>query len=258
MNFAHAVILGIVEGLTEFLPISSTGHLILTAKLLGLPQTEFLKSFEISIQVGAIFAVATLYGKTFLTDRPALWRVLTAFLPTAVAGFLLHKIIKQFLFSGTGVVLWSLFLGGIILLAFDRCHSEKENCVKKTSDIPPAKAFGIGLIQSLAMVPGVSRSGATVVGGMLLGLDRKTTVEFSFLLAAPTLLAATALDIWKNGSTFDPSAWSLLLVGALVSFIVALVSMKFFLKFVQQHKHGFAAFGIYRIGVALVFWALVK
>ena len=252
----HAVIFGIVEGLTEFLPVSSTGHLILTAKLLGLPQTEFMKSFEIAIQVGAILGVSLLYWRSFLKDFETLKRVFAAFLPTAVIGFLLYKIIKHTLLAGTSVVLWSLFLGGIALILFDRFHPKTDNTIQQTKQIPLSKAAAIGLAQSISVIPGVSRSGATILGGLMLGIDRKTTVEFSFLLAAPTLLAATVLDLFRSAPSFESSQWPLLFTGIVVSFIVAIFSMKFFIGFVQ--KHGFIAFGIYRIALAIVFWTFVR
>ena len=256
MHPAHAVLLGIVEGLTEFLPVSSTGHLILASKLLGLAQTEFMKTFEIAIQLGAILAVLLTYWRAFLTDFATLKRVSAAFLPTAVIGFLFYRIIRKFLFAGYSTVLWSLFLGGIVLIVFDGWHHIKGNAVQKTGDIPPLKAAGIGVAQSLAMIPGVSRSAATIVGGLWLGLDRKTAVEFSFLLAVPTLLAATVFDLLKSAPVLDGLQWKFLLTGGSVSFLIAMLSIRCFLKFVQNH--GFAAFGIYRMVVALLFWLFIK
>jgi undecaprenyl-diphosphatase len=255
MNAWHAVILGIVEGLTEFLPVSSTGHLILTARLLGLEQTEFLKSFEIVIQLGAMLAVVIVYWRTFFKDFEAMKRVLAALIPTLGAGFLLYKTIKS-LFSNEAVILVSLVLGGIVLILFDRWHKEDEKAVGELRHIPYSRSVWIGLCQALAVVPGVSRSGATIIGGLALGLKRKVVVEFSFLLAVPTILAASALDILKNGAAFQSSDWDLILIGSGVSFFVAWVSIKFFLKFVQSR--GFTAFGVYRILAALAFWALTR
>ena len=256
MTLMHAVLLGIVEGLTEFLPVSSTGHLILTARLFGLAQTEFMKTFEIAIQLGAIVAVVTLYARTLLTDREILKRVFAAFLPTALIGFLLYKLIKKFLFAGPSIVLWSLFLGGIVLILFDRWHREKNEALKKIADIPLWKASAIGVIQSLSVVPGLSRAGASIVGALALGVDRKTAVEFSFLLAVPTLTAATVYDLLKNAPAFDGGEWKLLCVGGLASFVVAIASIRLFLRFVQTR--GLTAFGIYRILAALLFWGFVR
>ena len=253
MTYIHAIMLGIVEGLTEFLPVSSTGHLILASRLLGLPQTEFMKTFEISIQVGAILAVVLIYWRRLLTDIETLKRVLAAFIPTAIVGLLLYKLIKKYLFAGTGVVLWSLFIGGIVLIVFDKWYGSKE---RTASDVSLPKAAGIGLFQSLAVVPGVSRAGATILGGLALGIDRRTIVEFSFLLAVPTLAAATALDLAKNASSFDASQWQLLLAGGAVSFVTAIAGIRFFLRFIE--KHGFTAFGVYRIALALFFWVFVR
>jgi undecaprenyl-diphosphatase len=252
MHWVHAVIFGVAEGLTEFLPISSTGHLILTARVLGLPQTETMKSFEIAIQLGAISAVVWIYWRSFLVEWKTLKHVLAAFLPTAFIGFLLYGFIKQFLFAGETIVLWALALGGFFLIFFDRFHQEKKG------EISFSKAVGIGLIQSVAVIPGVSRSGATIVGGLFLEIDRKKAVEFSFLLAVPTILAATTFDLLKNKSIFAQSDWGMLLLGGFVSFIVALVSIRFFLRLIQRQKHALLFFGIYRIFLAITFWIFVK
>ena len=252
MTLLHALIFGIVEGVTEFLPISSTGHLILTAQVLGLKQSEFLKSFEIAIQVGAILAVVFLYWKSLLVNFEAIKRVITAFIPTAVLGLVFYKIIKKFLLSGESVVLWSLFLGGLFLIVFEWRHKEKENALDDLSKIPYAQAMLIGVFQSLAMIPGVSRSAATIVGGLCLGIRRKTIVEFSFLLAVPTMLAATGLDLLKNASGFDQGQFLFLGVGFVSSFFVAIFAIKVFLQYVQ--KHSLILFGVYRVIAALLFW----
>lgn len=252
MNFWDAIILGIVEGLTEFLPISSTGHLILTSKLLGLPEAEFLKSFEIIIQLGAILAVVLIYWKSLLMNAEVMKRVFTAFLPTAFLGFLLYQFIKKFLIGNSAVVLWSFFLGGLFLILFERFHKSDQKSINEIQKMPYWKAFWIGVIQSLAMVPGVSRSGATIIGGLLLGMERKAIVEFSFLLAVPTMFAATAFDLIKSGSSFSRDQTGILLIGFVTSFFAALICVKGFLKYIQ--KHSFTAFGVYRIVLALIFW----
>ncbi|MFA5156761.1 MAG: undecaprenyl-diphosphatase UppP [Candidatus Omnitrophota bacterium] len=252
MSIIQAVIFGIVEGITEFLPISSTGHLMLTARYLGIAQTEFVKSFQIAIQFGAILAVVVLYWKTLVKGGSIWAKLLAAFLPTAVIGALFYKIIKGFLLNSNSVVLWALFLGGIALIIFEFFHLEKENAAGTLSEISYPQALMIGLFQSLAIIPGVSRAAATIVGGLSAGLKRKTIVEFSFLLAIPTMVAAMALDLLKSAVAFNRSQFLVLAVGFLVSFIVALIAIRFLLVFIKRHT--FIPFGIYRIIIALIFW----
>ncbi len=252
MNLWHAFILGVVEGVSEFLPISSTGHLILASRLLGLDASEFLKSFEISIQLAAILAVVVLYWKTLLADREALKRVMVAFVPAAILGFLFYKSIKKYLLGNEIVVVISLIAGGIFLIVFELMHREKESADGEVRTLSKRKAFWIGAFQSLAIVPGVSRSAATIVGGLLLGLKRKTIVEFSFLLAVPTMLAATAYDLLKSASTFSMDQFAVLATGGITSFVVAILSIRFLLGFINRHT--FIWFGVYRIVAALLFW----
>lgn len=256
MTLLQAFILGIVEGITEFLPISSTGHLILASEWMGLERTEFLKTFEIAIQSGAIFAVLVLYGKSLLNRLQTLRLVIIAFIPTAILGLLLHKLIKKYLFSGSEVVLCSLFIGGILLILFELWYIKREKQVLETGEITSKQAFLVGVFQSLAMIPGVSRSAATIVGGLLLGMSRKAIVEFSFLLAIPTLLAATGLDLLKNASTITSDHILPLTVGLLTSFVVALLGIKFLIRYIQQHT--FIWFGVYRIAVAVFFWMVIR
>jgi len=253
-----AAILGVVEGLTEFLPVSSTGHLILASRLMGLAQTEFVKSFEIAIQLGAILAVVVLYRKTLFNDIEALKRVIVGFIPTGILGLVFYKIVKRYLLDSDATVLWALFLGGIALIAFELLHRSKpgtdgEADVRK---ITYRQALVIGVCQSVAMIPGVSRSAASVVGGLAQGIDRATTVRFSFLLAVPTMLAATGLDLIKSRGSFVAGDATALAIGAAVSFAVALLAIKFLLKYVRTHT--FIPFGIYRIAVALAFWSLLR
>ncbi|MBP1734735.1 MAG: bacA [Deltaproteobacteria bacterium] len=252
MNFIQTLILGIVEGITEFLPISSTGHLILTARLLGLSQTEFLKTFEIVIQFGAILSVIVLYWKSLLVNFEILKRVVVAFFPTAVLGFLFYKIIKHYLMASNQVVLWSMFIGGICLIVFELLHKEKDDAIEDLGKVSYGTSLLIGLFQSIAMIPGVSRAAATIVGGLILGLKRKTIVEFSFLLAVPTMLAATGLDLVKNASQFSVAQINILSIGFVVSFFSAMLGVKFLLTFIKHHS--FISFGIYRIVLALLFW----
>ena len=251
-----AFILGIVEGIAEFLPISSTGHLMLASHLLQLSPTAFLKSFEISIQLGAILSVLVLYTKKFLLDMEVIKRLIAAFIPTAVLGLALYKIVKNVFLNSTSIVLWALFIGGILLIIFEKIHREDHQAIDDIKTMPCSKAFLIGAFQSIAMIPGVSRSAATILGGLLLGLKRKTIVEFSFLLAVPTMLAATALDLYKNIDSFSSAQIDILLIGAGVSFVVALLSMKFLLHFIKNHN--FIGFGVYRILAALTFWLFLK
>ena len=250
MNLWQAVLLGVVEGLTEFLPVSSTGHLILASHLMGIGEESFTKSFEIAIQSGAILAVVFLYLERFLKDLEVWKRIIVAFLPTGALGFLLYKFIKSYLIGNEKVVVASLIGGGIFLLFADRlceryCH------IGDISQLSYKRAFVVGVFQSLAMVPGVSRSASTIIGGMLMGLNRRTAAEFSFLLAVPTMFVATSYDLYKSHGEFNTSEWYLLAVGFLSSFITALITVKLFLGYVS--KHSFVPFGIYRILVGIIY-----
>lgn len=244
-----ALILGIVEGFTEFLPISSTAHLILASNLMHIFQSDFTKTFEIVIQSGAILAVVALYWRKFL-EWESLKKIIVAFIPTGILGLIFYKVVKTYLIGDTTVVLWSLALGGIALILFERFFNEKDRAAD-VKDITYKQAIGIGLFQSVAMIPGVSRSAATIVGGMILGLRRELIVEFSFLLAVPTMLAATGLDLVKSAHAISGSQFSVLAIGFVVSFITAIVGIKFLLGYVR--KHTFTAFGIYRILLVLAF-----
>lgn len=249
MDIFQAIIFGIVEGLTEFLPVSSTGHMILTAKLMGIDQNSFQKSFEIIIQLGSILAVVFAF-KDKIFNSIDLWKkLLVAFLPTAVLGFTLYKIIKSLFAPST--VAYMLIIGGIVFLVAEYFYKEKSHHIENIENMTYKQAFLIGLFQSLAMVPGTSRSGATIIGGLLIGLKRKAAAEFSFLLAVPTMFAATGYDVLKNYSEFDLSNISALAVGFITAFIVALIIIKWFLNFIK--KHTFIPFGIYRIIIGAVF-----
>lgn len=254
MNIFYAAILGVVEGITEFLPISSTGHLILSAKLLGLQNTEFLKSFEIFIQSGAILAVLWVYWRDLTTKTIELKKVLVAFIPTAVVGLIMYKFIKMYLLGNVPVVLWSLALGGIVLLAIEMRFKRHPKENGSLSQVTYRQAFLVGLVQSVSIIPGVSRSAASIIGGMLFGMDRKTAVEFSFLLAIPTLLAATGLDLIKTSINFNANEWSMLGVGFLASFVSAMFVIKWFLSYVR--KYTLIPFGIYRIVLAIFLFGL--
>jgi undecaprenyl-diphosphatase len=254
-TFFHAFILGIVEGITEFLPISSTGHLILTSQLLRIPQTDFLKSFEIAIQLGAILAVVMLYWKKLLLDKIMISKLLVAFLPTALVVLGLYKIIKQNLLGNSWVVLGSLVVGGSVLIIFELLYKEKSERPESVENVSYRNSFLIGLAQSIALIPGVSRSAATIICGMLLGYKRKTVVEFSFLLAVPTMAAATGYDMLKSYEVFTPNNIGVLVIGFITSFITAFFAIKFLLKFIE--KNTFIVFGVYRIVIAvLLFFVL--
>lgn len=255
MDIFSAIILGIVEGITEFLPISSTAHLILTAKLLSIPETAILKSFEIAVQLGAILAVVTLYPTRLLRNKQVQTRIAVSTIPTVLLGAICYPLIKKFL-SGSEtsimVILGALFTGGIILILFERRHRPQEGVIET---MPLRTAFFIGLIQAIAFIPGVSRSGASMIGGMLLGLRRTEAIEYSFLLAVPIMTAATALDLYKSYGTFDSSALAPFVVGMLVAYIVAIIAIKSLLRFVSTHD--LTPFGFYRIILALLFALLL-
>jgi undecaprenyl-diphosphatase len=250
MDLIQAIIIGVVEGITEFLPISSTGHMIIASHLMGMEQTEFLKTFEVAIQLGAIGAVFSLYWRVFLLDWEVTLKVLAAFLPTAVIGFLLYKVVKHVLLGNIMVVGWALILGGIFLLVFELIHKGQSHKTEGLEHITYRQAILIGICQSLSVIPGVSRSAATVVGGLMQGISRKTIVEFSFLLAVPTMLAATGYDLLKSGVNLTGEQWGLFGVGFSVSFVVAFLAVKFLLHYIQ--KNDFIPFGVYRIGVGLM------
>lgn len=255
MDLVQTLIMALVEGITEFLPISSTGHLILTARALGLTQTDFLKTFEITIQFGAILSVVVLYWRQLLVDRNVIKRVIVSFLPTAVLGLAFYHILKTYLLASYSVVLWSLLLGGIALILFELLHKEKEEALEDLGQIPYGTAVLIGIFQAIAIIPGVSRSAATIVGGLILGLKRKTIVEFSFLLAVPTMLAATGFDLVKSAGAFSSHQLTYLSIGFVFSFLSALAGVKFLLRFIRNHT--FVSFGIYRIILAIAYWMLV-
>ena len=230
MDFITALILGIVQGISEFLPISSTGHLILASHLMGLQHTEFLKSFEIAIQAGTILSVVALYWRSLMVDFEVIKRLAVAFLPTGLLGLTLYRLIKGYLLGSETVVLCSLLIGGILIIAFERWYREGENATGEIRAMSYKNALIVGLFQSVAMIPGVSRSAATILGGLLLGLKRKTIVEFTFLLAVPTMLAATGYDLIKSGSQFSLDQVQYLLIGFVTAFVVALLSIKFLLR----------------------------
>lgn len=254
MGLLQTVILSVIEGLTEFLPISSTGHLILVSDLLKIVQTDFVKTFEIVIQLGAILAVVILYWKP-LARNFLLWKkIITAFLPAAGVGFFFYPFIKNVLIGNTVVVSLSLLFGGLGLILLEKYHNEEKGDSQKLENMTYKNALIIGFFQSISVIPGVSRAAASIAGGMLTGLSRKASVEFSFLLAMPTMFAATGLDLVKSGFNFSQHEILLLAVGFIGAFLTAIFAVKFLLSFVQ--KHTFVPFALYRIILAILFLSL--
>ncbi len=253
MDIFQAAILGIIEGLTEFLPISSTGHLIIASQWMGIEETEQNKAFKVIIQVAAILAIFSHYKEKFHIKHFRLWiNVAVAFVPIGIMGFLFHEQIKALFTLET--VAWLFIIGGVIFLIMERFYDNNQNRVQNIDNISLSQSIWIGLAQMLALIPGASRAGASIVGGIVVGLDRKTSAEFSFLLALPVLLAASSFDLIKNYSEFAGSSWMPLLVGFIMSYIAAYFTMKVFLKFLERFT--FNAFGIYRIvfGSVLLIW----
>ncbi len=309
MNFIESIVLSVVEGITEFLPISSTAHLILTSQILGVSQTDFVKSFEVIIQLGAILAVVALYFKELSRNTQLWYKTILAFLPSAIIGFFLYDFIKERLIGNGLVTTLALILGGLVFTVIDKLvdktnrsdkyttnatnqniglsdphvpttsHYENGipniyngNHAKKYSNprlIPPTitpakelfknlsvpRLLVIGVFQSLAVVPGVSRSAASIFGGLLMGLNKTEAIKFSFFLAIPTMLAATSLDLYKSNFNFSSQEVVLLIIGFVGSFITALFAVKLFINFVQ--KHSFLPFGIYRIVLGLAWLTLL-
>lgn len=250
MGFFEVLVLAIIEGLTEFLPVSSTGHMIIGSSFMGIASDDFTKLFTIVIQLGAILSVVVLYFKRFFKSMNFYYKLFVAFIPAAVFGLLLNDIIDELLESPL-VVAISLLVGGIILLFVDKLFNKDE--ITDEEDISYLTALKIGVFQCLAMIPGVSRSGASIVGGMSQKLSRKTAAEFSFFLAVPTMFAATGkklFDFFKDGHTITTEQIQLLAVGNIIAFFVALLAIKSFIGYLN--KHGFKMFGYYRIIIGLV------
>ncbi|GAL85082.1 UDP pyrophosphate phosphatase [Sporocytophaga myxococcoides] len=252
MNFIEAIILAIVEGLTEFLPVSSTGHMIITSALMGINEQEFTKIFTVQIQFGAILSVVILYWKRFFTSLDFYYKLFVAFLPAAAIGFLLGDFIDSLL-ENVIVVAASLLLGGIFLLFVDRIFNPLKG--KSLDELSYKNSLIIGFFQCIAMIPGVSRSAATIIGGMAQNLNRKAAAEFSFFLAVPTMFAASGYKLLKDYKAIDASNLNVLIVGNVVAFIVALLAIKFFIGFVT--KYGFKVFGYYRIALGLILLILL-
>ena len=254
MDMLHSVILGLVEGATEFLPISSTGHMIVVSQWLGMEQTEGNKAFEVIIQLAAILAVVANYKERFTFKHTRLWcQVFIAFLPVAIVGFLFRHQIKE-LFS-VSVVATMFIVGGVIFLVTEKVIKNKKANVEQLEDLSFKQALWIGLAQVFALIPGTSRAGSTIVGALFAGLSRKASAEFSFLLALPVMMAASGYDLLSNYKAFSGAQLLPLLVGFVVAFASAFVTMKLFMAFLD--KFTFVAFGWYRIvfGGLLLFLA---
>ncbi len=250
MNILQAIILGIIEGLTEFLPVSSTGHLILASAFMNLHEDEFVKTFEIAIQLGAILSVLTLYIKRFFVSLDIYFKLAVAFIPTGVIGFLAYKTIKTFLFNPITVSV-ALIVGGILLILLDKWTEDRESAYTGIEDISYGGAVKIGFFQCVSMIPGVSRAAATIFGGISAGFDRRQAAEFSFLLAIPTMFAATGYDLLKADIIFNAEQWKMLLVGGGVAFVTGIIAVKAFIAFLN--RYGFKHFGWYRIFIGVLF-----
>lgn len=245
MTVFDSIILGIIEGFTEFLPISSTGHLIVASEFLGLEQTNLNKAFEIIIQFAAILAVILTYPSKFTFKHFDLWtKVFIAFLPIAVLGYTFSEQVKAMF--NIEIVAWMFIIGGIIFLIVEKFYKEDETHTLDVENVTYKQALWIGIAQIFALIPGTSRAGASIIGAMLVGLNRKTSAEFSFLLAFPVMCATTAYDLLKHyEELFITSNFINLAVGFIISFIVAFLTIKLFLKFLESFT--FVAFGVYRI-----------
>lgn len=253
MDFLQALVLAVIEGITEFLPVSSTGHMIIASSFFGIAQDDFTKLFTIVIQLGAILSVVVLYFKRFFQTLDFYFKLLVAFIPAVVFGLLFSKKIDALLENPVTVAV-SLLIGGLILLKVDDWFSHSHD-TETASEITYSQALKIGLFQCLAMIPGVSRSGASIVGGMSQKLSRTVAAEFSFFLAVPTMLGATVkkcYDYYKDGYVLSDDQVNLLIIGNVVAFVVAMLAIKSFIGYLS--KNGFKMFGYYRIivGVALL------
>ncbi len=257
MNYFEAILLAIIEGITEYLPVSSTGHLIIASSFFHIAEDSFTKLFTIVIQFGAILAVLALYWKRFFQSVDFYLKLLVAFIPAVILGLLFNNVIDELLESPI-VVAITLILGGIILLKVDNWFKENEDLSRKEKEhttVSYATALKIGFFQCLAMIPGTSRSGATIVGGMTQKLSRKTAAEFSFFLAVPTMFGATAkklFDYYNAGFTLSTEQINFLIIGNIIAFIVAMFAIKSFINYLS--KSGFKLFGYYRIvlGIAII------
>lgn len=256
MSYLQAIILAIIEGLTEFLPVSSTGHMVIASSVMGIASDQFVKTFTVAIQLGAILSVIVLYYKKFIQSFTFYFKLFIAFIPSAIIGKLLNDKIDEWLETPL-IVAFSFILGGIVLLFVDKWFSRNES--EGNSEPNGQSAFKIGLFQCIAMIPGVSRSAATIIGGLTQKLTRKAAAEFSFFLAVPTMFAATGYKLFKfykeEGGTFTGEQINLLLLGNIAAFIIAMIAIKSFIGFLT--RYGFKVFGYYRIVLGIIIIILI-
>lgn len=259
MSYLQALILAIIEGITEFLPVSSTGHIIIGSSAMGIASSPFVKVFTVAIQFGAILSVLVLYWRRFLQNFSFYFKLLVAFIPAAVFGLLLKKQIDALL-ENIVVVAGALIVGGVIFLWLDKFFARRSLRETSVDDVTPLRALRIGFFQVLSMVPGVSRSAATIIGGLTQGLSPTTAAEFSFFLAVPTMFAATCKSLWdyvtEENGTFTSQELTLLAFGNIIAFVVAMIAIKAFIGYLT--KHGFRIFGYYRIAAGIIILLLWK
>jgi len=254
LDIFQAIIIGIIEGFTEFLPISSTGHMIVASEFMGLPQDAAIKAYEVIIQFAAILAVMLIYKEKITFKKIDLWmKLMAAFMPLAIVGFIFKDQIKA-LFS-VQIVAWMFIIGGVVFLIVEYFYKEQPLHVKEVEKTTYTQAMWVGFAQLFSFIPGTSRAGATIIGGMLAGLDRKTASDFSFLLAIPVMGAVSAYDLLKHYHEFAGANWSAFVVGFVVAFVVAYITVKVFLVFIQ--KFSFVPFGIYRIVFGILLLVVV-
>jgi undecaprenyl-diphosphatase len=254
MTLIQALVLSVIEGITEFLPISSTGHMILASYLMGIEENAFVKSFEVIIQFGAILAVVVVYWRRFLPNWNFYKKLFVAFLPTAIIGLLVKNIVEHLL-GKPDVVAWAFILGGLLLIWSDHLFANRNTVGRNIDELTYKDSVSLGLFQSIAMIPGVSRSAATILGGLSLGLNRKAAAEFSFFLGVPTLTAATLLKAVPYLKHVESEQIHLLLIGNIIAFAVAILAIKTFIRFLSTH--GFKYFGYYRILMGIIFLILI-
>ncbi len=254
MDIIQAIIIGIIEGFTEFLPISSTGHMIVASKFMGIEESALMKAYEVIIQFAAILAVVLIYREKITFKKIDLWmKLLVAFLPLAIVGFIFKDVIKT-LFN-VETVAWMFIIGGVIFLVVEYFYEEKEHHVNDVEKVSYKQAWWVGFAQIFSLVPGTSRAGATIIGGLLTGLDRKTSAEFSFLLAIPVMAAVSGYDLLKHYQDFADANLIAFVIGFVTAFIVAYITIKLFLAFIQRFT--FVAFGIYRIIFGIILLMII-
>lgn len=249
MNYLQSVILGIIEGATEYLPVSSTFHLIWASNLLNIPQTDFQKAYEVIIQAGAILAVLIIFWKTIINNKELIIKVIISFIPTAIVGLILYKVIKNVFFGSFTLQISVFIIVGLLFIFFEK-QSKKLN--KKLENLTYKEAVIIGLIQAMAVIPGVSRAGAVILGMMFLGIKRDESAKYSFILAIPTLLAASALDLYKSLPILSShrDELGILIIGFVFAFISAFLVVRWFISYLS--KKTLAVFGWYRIIVGII------